>query len=55
MSVLRASRWLLVFYLKKKKKKKNMAYQYSRVGFNSSVEVNLSLSYGGVVCRVLMV
>ena len=29
-----------------------MAHQYSRVGFNSSVEVNevnLSLSYGGVV------
>ena len=28
-----------------------MAHQYSRVGFNSSVEVNevnLSLSYGGV-------
>ena len=29
-----------------------MAHQYSRVGFNSSVEVNkvnLSLSYGGVI------
>ena len=29
-----------------------MAHQYSRVGFNSSVEVNevnLSLSYGGVL------
>ena len=32
-----------------------MAHQYSRVGFNSSVEVNevnLSLSYGGVVCQL---
>ena len=31
-----------------------MAHQYSRVGFNSSVEinkVNLSLYYGGVICR----
>ena len=33
-----------------------MAHQYSRVGFNSSVEVNevnLSLSYGGVVPDVV--
>ena len=32
-----------------------MAHQYSRVGFNSSVEVNevnLSLSYGGVTLLI---
>ena len=36
--------------------KLHMAHQYSRVGFNSSVkvnEVNLSLSYGGVLMDII--